>query len=155
MHDEHERMRQLRADAELLEVTEPRVVIFSAVPLKTKRWNDPVEPDDGQRLLICRIRPRGVRKDAETWDAWCKELAPSKPLLDDFHGKLRPPIPWPEYERRYLDEMREQCYRIAGLAGQIAAGETITLLCSSACTDPAHCHRTLLQRLIEEARHRK
>jgi uncharacterized protein YeaO (DUF488 family) len=122
------------------------------VPLKTRRWNDPIGPDDGQRLLVCRIRPRGVRKQDEPWDAWVKELAPSKALLDDFHGKTRPPISWDEYQHRYLDEMRAQSYRIAGLAGQLAAGETITLLCSSACTDPARCHRTLLARLIEDAR---
>jgi len=36
------------------------------------------------------------------------------------------------------------------LAEQVAAGKTITLLCSSACTDPTHCHRTLLKQLIEE-----
>ena len=121
------------------------------MPIKTKRWNDPVAAGDGQRLLVCRIRPRGVRKEDEPWDAWVKELAPSKPLLDAFHGKHAPPITWREYEHRYLAEMREQGYRIAGLAGQVKAGETLTLLCSSACVDPTHCHRTLLARLIEEA----
>ncbi len=39
---------------------------------------------------------------------------------------------------------------IAVLAEKVAAGKTITLLCSSACTDPTHCHRTLLKQLIEE-----
>ena len=80
-----------------------------------------------------------------------KELGPSKELLDAFHGKHAPPISWDEYQRRYLDEMSEQRYRIEGLAGQLRAGETITLLCSSACTDPARCHRTLLAALIEGA----
>jgi uncharacterized protein YeaO (DUF488 family) len=123
--------------------------------IKTARWNDPIDPNGGQRLLICRLRPRGVRREDEPWDAWVKELAPSKPLLDAFHGKHAPPIPWDEYERRYLDEMREQRYRIEGLAGQVAAGKAITLLCSSACTDPARCHRTLLAGLIEEAAARR
>src|SRR4051794_24254532 len=104
------------------------------MPLRTRRWNDPAEPGDGQRILICRLRPRGVRREDETWDAWVKELAPSKGLLDAFHGKHAPPIPWDEYQRRYLDEMKEERYRIEGLAGQVAAGETLTLLCSSACT---------------------
>jgi hypothetical protein len=36
------------------------------------------------------------------------------------------------------------------LAEKVAAGRTITLLCSSACTDETHCHRTLLRQLIEE-----
>ena len=45
------------------------------MPVKTKRWNDPVEQDDGARILICRYRPRGFRKDKETWKEWRKDLA--------------------------------------------------------------------------------
>jgi hypothetical protein len=44
-----------------------------------------------------------------------------------------------------------QTWRIRNLAERVAAGETITLLCSSACVDPQRCHRTLLQRLVEQA----
>jgi hypothetical protein len=53
------------------------------------------------------------------------------------------------YRRRYLEEMATQDYRIGALADQVAAGETITLLCSSHCTDGERCHRTLLKELIE------
>jgi uncharacterized protein YeaO (DUF488 family) len=120
--------------------------------IKTKRWNDPREPDDGFRLLICRYRPRGVRKEDETWDAWYPDLGPSRELHADFYGKKGPPIQWPEYRRRYLQEMQNQQSRIAELARRVAAGEIITLLCSSACIDVSHCHRTLLKSLIEESR---
>jgi len=37
--------------------------------VRTKRWNDPREPDDGFRLLVCRYRPRGLLKGDETCDA--------------------------------------------------------------------------------------
>ncbi len=121
------------------------------MPIKTKRWNDPRDSDDGLRLLICRYRPRGVRKADETWDLWCKELGPSRVLHADFYGKHGPPIGWDAYRRRYLEEMQAQGERIAELARRITEGETITLLCSSACTDESHCHRTLLKRLIEDA----
>jgi hypothetical protein len=47
--------------------------------------------------------------------------------------------------------MAGQQAAIAALAERVRAGETITLLCSSACTDPAKCHRTLLGELIERA----
>jgi uncharacterized protein YeaO (DUF488 family) len=122
--------------------------------LRTKRWNDPVEPADGHRLLVCRIRPRGVARAAETWDDWWPDLGPSRALLDDFHGKRGGPIDWETYRGRYLGEMARpaQLWRIRDLASRVAAGETITLLCSSACTDPDRCHRTLLARLIEGAR---
>lgn len=119
------------------------------MPIKTKRWNDPAEPDDGHRLLICRYRPRALPKKDETWDAWCKDLGPSRELHADFYGKHGPPIGLDEYCQRYLDEMTKQTERIADLARRVAAGETITLLCSSACLDSAKCHRTLLKGLIE------
>ena len=118
--------------------------------IKTKRWNDPAEPDDGFRLLICRYRPRALLKADETWDAWDKNLGPSRELHADFYGKHGPPIGIDEYVPRYLKEMEDQSERIDALAQRIAVGETITLLCSSACTDPTHCHRTLLKRLIDE-----
>jgi uncharacterized protein YeaO (DUF488 family) len=119
------------------------------MPLRTRRWNDPAEPGDGLRVLICRYRPRGLPKGEETWDEWRKQLGPSPELLADFHGKRGRPISWDVYRKRYLAEMARQNESIHELADRIGAGETVTLLCSSACTDPDHCHRTLLQRLIE------
>jgi uncharacterized protein YeaO (DUF488 family) len=119
------------------------------MPIKTKRWNDPREADDGYRLLICRYRPRGVRKADETWRAWCTELAPSRELHAAYYGKAGPPLTWEEYRERYLAEMQPQKELIAELADLVAGGATITLLCSSACTDASHCHRTLLRELIE------
>ncbi len=120
------------------------------MPIKTKRWDDKKEPDDGFRLLICRYRPRALLKKKETWDLWWSHLGPSKELHADFYGKHGPPIGFEEYCRRYLDEMKEQEESIALLAEKVAAGTTLTLLCSSACTDASHCHRTLLKLLIEE-----
>jgi uncharacterized protein YeaO (DUF488 family) len=118
--------------------------------IRTKRWNDPVEPDDGRRLLVCRYRPRGVRKDEEAWDDWLPQLGPSRDLHADFYGKRGPPIGWSDYRRRYLAEMKDQENAIGALAARVAGGQTITLLCSSACTDPERCHRTLLRTLVEE-----
>lgn len=120
------------------------------MPIKTKRWNDRAEKDDHYRLLICRYRPRGVSKADEKWDAWCPDLGPSRQLHADFYGKNGPPLTWDEYRCRYLEEMRAQEELIAELAALVAEGKTITLLCSSACEDASHCHRTLLRQLIEE-----
>jgi uncharacterized protein YeaO (DUF488 family) len=120
--------------------------------IRTKRWNDAVERDDGHRLLICRYRPRGVRKEDETWHEWSPQLGPSRDLHAAFYGKHGPPIGWTEYRRRYLAEMKAQGETIAALAARVAGGETITLLCSSACTDAARCHRSLLQKLVEGCR---
>jgi uncharacterized protein YeaO (DUF488 family) len=119
--------------------------------VRTKRWNDPSEEADGYRLLICRYRPRGVPKDGEPWDAWCSALAPSKELHADAYGKHGPAIPWAAYEARFVVEMGRQRWWIDGFAARHRAGQTITLLCSSACTDEARCHRTLVARLLEQA----
>jgi uncharacterized protein YeaO (DUF488 family) len=119
------------------------------MPLKTKRWNDPREADDGFRLLICRYRPRAVRKEDETWHGWCSDLGPSKKLHADFYGKNGPPISFEEYCQRYVEEMKAQEELIDELSLMVAEGKTITLLCSSACVDASHCHRTLLREMIE------
>jgi uncharacterized protein YeaO (DUF488 family) len=117
--------------------------------IRTRRWNDPARPDDGFRLLVSRFRPRGVKQEDETWDAWDPELGPSKKLHAAYYGKADAPIDWETYRARYHKEMEGQDFRLRALTNRVAAGETITLLCSSACEDPAHCHRTLLQAIIE------
>jgi uncharacterized protein YeaO (DUF488 family) len=117
------------------------------MPVRTKRWNDVPDVDDGFRLLVTRYRPRGLPKGRETWDEWWPDLGPSVALHAAAYGKSGPPISWEEYVPRYLEEMKAQRARIAELAER-AADETITLLCSSACVDPERCHRTLLARLI-------
>ena len=132
-------------------ITAPRAGGYNdGMPIKTKRWDDPREPDDGFRLLVCRYRPRALPKKKETWDLWWSHLGPSKELHAAYYGKHGPPIGWDEYRGRYLEEMKAQEESLAVLAEKVAAGATLTLLCSSACTDPAHCHRTLLKQLIEE-----
>src|SRR5437764_75373 len=119
------------------------------MPILTRRWNDPPYPDEGTRLLITRYRPRGVSKADETWDQWLPKLGPSKELLASFKTTSSTPIGWPSYRRRYLEEQRANAELIADLARRVDAGETITLVCSSACTRESRCHRSLLKELIE------
>ena len=119
--------------------------------IKTKRWNDPADPDDGLRLLICRYRPRGVSKSDETWEAWEPNLGPSKELLAAFRTTSASPLGWAQYRQRYLAEMREQKPLIESLAARVKEGQTITLLCSSTCVRESRCHRSLLAELIAAA----
>lgn len=131
-------------------------VLFSTAEsqamIRTRRWCDPKKKGDGLRILICRYRPRALPKKDETWHWWEKRLGPSKELHAAYYGKSGPPIDMEEYTRRYLEEMKgsEQQELIDLLADKVARGETITLLCSSACTHPSCCHRTLLKKLIEQ-----
>ena len=121
------------------------------MPIRTRRWNDRRLPGDGLRLLVCRYRPRGLRKDEETWDQWDSDLGPSRELHAAAYGKSGPPISWEEYRKRYLAEIKGQREKIEDLAARVRAGATITLLCSSSCADEERCHRSLLRDLIEKA----
>lgn len=123
--------------------------------IRTKRWNDPPDAADGLRVLICRYRPRALPRADETWDVWWSDLAPSRALHADFYGKHGPPIGWTEYLDRYLREIEsrpEAQVHLRALADHVRRGQIATLLCSSACHDPDHCHRTLVQGLIEKLR---
>ena len=124
---------------------------FVRMPLKTKRWNDPAEPDDGFRLLVTRYRPRGVAKSDETWDQWMPQLGPGKDLHAAVYTDRGSPIPWSHYRRRYVEAQRKNTQVIADLARRVRNGETITLLCSSACVRESRCHRSILRELIENA----
>ncbi len=121
------------------------------MPIRTKRWEDEQEEGDGFRVLVCRYRPRGLRKEFEAWDVWYSELGPSVELHAAAYGKGGLKIGWEIYRRRYLQEMRgpEAKMRIEELAARVKAGETVTLLCSSACVRESRCHRSILAELIE------
>jgi uncharacterized protein YeaO (DUF488 family) len=119
------------------------------MPIKTKRWDDKRNDDDGFRLLICRHKPRVLAKKKEPWNNWYPELGPSKELHTAFYGKTGTHILWEEFRRRYLEEIQEQSYIIRDMAALVGEGKTITLLCSSGCTDASHCHRSLLKELVE------
>jgi len=119
------------------------------MPIRTRRWNDPAEEGDGTRILITRYRPRGVKKSEETWGQWLANLGPSRELHAAVYAKTGPEISWSTYRSKYLQEMRSQVPTIIELARRIAAGQTITLLCSSHCVNENRCHRSLLRNLIE------
>jgi uncharacterized protein YeaO (DUF488 family) len=131
------------------------------VPIKTKRWDEKREADDGFRVLICRFRPRALKKADETWHAWVRDLGPSPELHAAIYGKSkdtagRPtkvkPLDWSVYAAKYLAEIAAsetaQDY-IDQLSDMIAEGRTVTLLCSRSCTLEEYCHRGLLRRLLE------
>lgn len=101
--------------------------------------------------MITRYRPRSVSKQNETWNEWRPELGPPRQLHAAVYTETSSPIPWEQYRRHYLQEQKKNASLIASLAKRVAAGETITLLCSSACVRESRCHRSILKVLIEKA----
>ena len=57
---------------------------------------------DGKRILVDRLWPRGISKDAAALDAWLRELAPSDALRQWYHAR---PDAWLTFRRRYLKEL--------------------------------------------------
>jgi len=92
-----------------------------------------------------------VSKEDETWDVWYPQLGPSKALHAAVYTQTASQISWPTYRKLYIDEQRAQRELIASLASRVGAGETLTLLCSSACERESRCHRSILREMIESA----
>ena len=94
--------------------------------IRVGRVYDPPSPDDGARVLVDRIWPRGLRKDAAHLDEWAKGAAPSTELRK-WYG--HDPAKFDEFRRRYLDELsgREQRAELGKLRA-LAATRPVTLL---------------------------
>jgi uncharacterized protein YeaO (DUF488 family) len=72
--------------------------------IRLQRIYTPPSPDDGCRVLVDRLWPRGIRKDAAALDHWLRALAPSDELR---HWFGHDPARWDAFRQRYADELRE------------------------------------------------
>jgi len=70
-----------------------------------KRVYDLPAPDDGARVLVDRLWPRGLSKEAAALDAWLRDLAPSDELRKWFHAH---PQEWSKFRERYLKELSSE-----------------------------------------------
>ena len=73
--------------------------------IRLKRAYEPATGDDGMRVLVERLWPRGVTKTRLKLDAWLKDVAPSAALRKWFSHD---PKKWPEFQHRYFAELRGQ-----------------------------------------------
>ena len=112
--------------------------------IQTKRIYDPPSKDDGRRVLVMRLWPRGIKKNQI--DEWYKELGTELTLIKAWKsGK----IDWAEFKKKYLFYIRqEKCKSLIQELAKRGKKEMITLLCS--CEDESHCHRSLLKSEIEK-----
>ena len=112
--------------------------------VRVRRVYDPAEPQDGTRMLVDRLWPRGLRKDAVPLDEWVKDVAPSTGLRS-WYG--HDPAKFGEFCRRYTDELSRGAARAAldHLAARAAAGP-VTLL--TATRDVDHSHAAVLAPLL-------
>ena len=101
--------------------------------VKARRIYDPALPEDGTRVLVDRIWPRGVSKARAQLDEWCKDIAPSTELRKWYSHD---PALFEEFARRYRDELSEST-RAAALAHlhDLAQKQTLTLLTATKNAD--------------------
>jgi uncharacterized protein YeaO (DUF488 family) len=92
--------------------------------IRLKRAYEKPDGPDGYRVLVDRLWPRGVTKEAAALVEWAKEVAPSDGLRQEFHGH---PERWEEFRERYWAELDGKEELVARLRER-AAGGTLTLV---------------------------
>jgi len=106
--------------------------------LRLRRAYDPAAPRDGARILVDRLWPRGLSKDAAALTAWLKDIAPS-PALRTWFG--HDPARFAEFSRRYRAELSANAAAVTQLTAYMERGP-VTLL--YAAHDTEHNHARVL-----------
>jgi uncharacterized protein YeaO (DUF488 family) len=112
--------------------------------IKIKRIYDSVSIDDGKRILVDRLWPRGIKKNEAKINEWLKDIAPSDGLRKWFSHD---PSKWQEFKNRYRRELKNKSELIERLKG-IAKKEKVTFLFSA--KDKEHNNAIVLKEVIEK-----
>ncbi len=112
--------------------------------IKIKRVYEPPAPDDGQRFLVDRLWPRGIKKERLQLAGWLKDVAPSDELRRWFGHD---PAKWEAFCRRYFAEL-EAKPEVWQLLLEAAREGNVTLLFSA--RDETHNNARALKAFLEE-----
>lgn len=111
--------------------------------IRTKRAYDEPEPEDGRRVLVDRIWPRGVSKEEAELDEWRREVAPSDELREWFDHD---PDRWEEFRRRYAEELAEKPDAWRDMLEAARGEEPLTLVYGA--SDREHNNAVALQSFL-------
>ena len=117
--------------------------------VRIKRIYEPAGKDDGLRVLVDRLWPRGVSKARAKVDQWLKEVAPSDALRKKFHHD---PAKWDEFRSRYFKELAREPDAVAQLKRDARRGP-VTLL--FAARDEVHNNAAALKEYLTKRRSTK
>jgi uncharacterized protein YeaO (DUF488 family) len=112
--------------------------------IRIKRAYDEPAADDGLRILIDRLWPRGMPKSKLKLDSWVKHLSPSNALRKWYQHD---PEKFAEFRKRYVAELKAQGEGLAELRAAVK-GHTVTLLTSTKELDLSHA--TVLRDLLSD-----
>ena len=110
--------------------------------IRIKRVYEEPEIEDGTRILVDRLWPRGLTKEKAKVDLWLKDVAPSTELRKWF---AHDPARWAEFRSRYLDELKRNKEPVSLLRQEAAKG-TVTLVYGA--KDQQHNEAVVLQELL-------
>ena len=110
--------------------------------LRIKRVYAEPSYEDGKRLLVDRLWPRGLTKEKAKVDLWLKEVAPSNELRKWF---AHDPKKWSEFKRRYVEELKTSSEPLAQLRQEASHG-TVTLVYGA--KDEEHNEAVVLLELL-------
>ncbi len=112
--------------------------------VRIKRAYDPPSPDDGLRVLVDRLWPRGLPRAEARIDFWLKEIAPSAELRRWFGHD---PVNWSEFRRRYRAELAANLEALEKLRDLLRGQKRITLL--FATRDAEHNNAVVLHEMLD------
>ena len=92
--------------------------------IRLKRAYEPASADDGVRILVERLWPRGLTKAAAAIDHWVKDVAPTSELRTWFGHR---PARWPAFRRRYRVELNENPSAVSALR-ELCSGQPVTFI---------------------------
>jgi uncharacterized protein YeaO (DUF488 family) len=125
----------LRRHTSFAKRNDPPGTIAMMIDIRIKRVYDPVEPDDGFRVLVDRLWPRGLTKAKVRADLWLKEAAPGTILRKWFgHDRSK----WNEFRTRYLAELSGAPDVADRLLDEAKTGRGVTLLYAARDTECNH-----------------
>lgn len=113
--------------------------------VRVKRVYEPPADADGVRVLVDRLWPRGLRKEAAAVALWLREAAPSGELRRWLHAH---PERWEEFRRRYRQELASRPEVLDPVRERLARGEVVTLLYAS--RNARHNNAVALAELVLE-----
>lgn len=93
--------------------------------VRIKRVYEAAAKEDGYRVLVDRLWPRGMKKEAAKIDLWMKDIAPNDQLRKSFHHDA---MKWPIFEKKYQAELKEKSDSLAELKKLEKQHVTLTLL---------------------------
>ena len=117
--------------------------------VQIKRVYDPPSPQDGARVLVDRLWPRGLTKEDAALEVWMRDIAPSNELRKWYHAH---PLQWPKFREKYLAELTTDAAHQALLQLHEMAQKKggVTLLYASKSLEQNHA--LLLKHLLEGER---